>query len=467
MRPHRSLTAHRRMLLPVILVVALIALVGAGCTANDTPEQGTVQLEPVSYTGANPFTPPVGTDQSGVTPPPQAGGTFPGDTVGLYGGSATESGCDQAKLVAYLQENPAKATAWAGVLGIVSADIPTFVAGLTPALLRSDTRVTNHGFSNGAAVAVPAVLQAGTAVLVDAHGFPVTKCFCGNPLTAPTVFSSTTFVGPQWTTFVATSVTVIVPVTQVVNQFTIVEPGTGNSFQRPTGSSGGQDGPVTTAAPQSPPPPSPSPQPRETTAPPTTPPPATTAPPPTTVGPPTTAAPGTGAPTQAPPTQAPSPPQATGPALPPPVAPTPAPPATVSPSPSATAAQASWVIGDCYVAMGQAHAVVLVRSDGPPPTFMVSVRLGPEDRPYAVESVPIATTPGQIAPAVITAATAAPDGPIPCAITSIVDESGAVPTRGAPIPPPPDTRPEPAPSEPTPSSPGGSELPPGIIPAPS
>ncbi len=260
---HRSLN-NRRMLLPVIVVAALIALIGAGCSANDTPEQGTVQLEPVSFTGANPFTPPVGTDQSGVTPPPQAGGTFPGDTVGLYGGSANESACDPAKLVAFLQENPAKAAAWAGVLGIVPADIPTFIAGLTPVLLRSDTQVTNHGFSNGAAVAIPAVLQAGTAVLVDKRGFPVTKCFCGNPLTAPTVFTSTTFVGPQWNTFVTASVTVIAPVTQVVNQFTIVEPGTGSSFQRPAGSAGGQDGPVTSAAPPSAPPPAPSPSPPAT-----------------------------------------------------------------------------------------------------------------------------------------------------------------------------------------------------------
>ena len=68
MRQHRSLTADRRMLLRVIAVVALVALIGAGCTANDTPEQGTVQLEPVAYTGANPFTPPVGTDQSGRDP---------------------------------------------------------------------------------------------------------------------------------------------------------------------------------------------------------------------------------------------------------------------------------------------------------------------------------------------------------------------------------------------------------------
>jgi hypothetical protein len=44
-------------------------------------------------------------------------------------------------------------------------------------LLRSDTVVTNHGFANGCSTTIPAVLQAGTAVLVDDKGVPVTKCY--------------------------------------------------------------------------------------------------------------------------------------------------------------------------------------------------------------------------------------------------------------------------------------------------
>lgn len=53
------------------------------------------------------------------------------------------------------------------MLGIKSNDIPAYVARLTPVILRTDTFVTNHGFAQGRATVVPAVLQAGTAVLVD------------------------------------------------------------------------------------------------------------------------------------------------------------------------------------------------------------------------------------------------------------------------------------------------------------
>ena len=52
------------------------------------------------------------------------------------------------------------------------ADIESYVAGLTAVRLRWDTRVTNHGFSDGEATAFQSLLQAGTAVLVDDTGVP-------------------------------------------------------------------------------------------------------------------------------------------------------------------------------------------------------------------------------------------------------------------------------------------------------
>lgn len=83
-------------------------------------------------------------------------------------------------MVAFLQANPQKASAWSGVLGITPGDIPAYVAGLTPLILRSDTAVTNHGFRDGKATNVHSVLQAGTAVLVDKYGVPRVRCHCGN-----------------------------------------------------------------------------------------------------------------------------------------------------------------------------------------------------------------------------------------------------------------------------------------------
>lgn len=47
--------------------------------------------------------------------------------------------------------------------------------------------MTNHSLRNGVAAPFQAILQAGTAVLVDRYGTPVVRCFCGNPL-KPAVF---------------------------------------------------------------------------------------------------------------------------------------------------------------------------------------------------------------------------------------------------------------------------------------
>jgi hypothetical protein len=127
------------------------------------------------------------------------------------------------------------------VRGIGAGDIPGYVAALTPAVLRSDTAVTNHGFDNGHATTVPAVLQAGTAVLVDEHGLPVTKCLCGNPLTAPFVVEQASYTGSPWPLFSAASTTIVQPTTIATNAFILVEPATGVSFERPAGTQGEQD----------------------------------------------------------------------------------------------------------------------------------------------------------------------------------------------------------------------------------
>ena len=69
--------------------------------------------------------------------------------------------------------------------GITPEEIPAYIAGLSDVVLQADTRVTNHGFLDGQANPIDEVLQAGTAVLVDAYGIPRARCYCGNPLTPP------------------------------------------------------------------------------------------------------------------------------------------------------------------------------------------------------------------------------------------------------------------------------------------
>ena len=205
-----------------------------------------VAAAPISTAGPNPFTATVGKDVSGVRPPAAAAGAGPARYVaslpGLYGGTRNYTTCDADKLVNFLQANPTKAAAWAAALGIRTTQIRTYVSGLTDVLLRTDTRVTNHGYEDGIAIPLQSVLQAGTAVFVDKYGSPVVKCYCGNPLTPPVLYRTPTYTGPLWTGFSTTSITIINQSTTVINEFTLYDPATGQTFTRTAGVHG-HDGP--------------------------------------------------------------------------------------------------------------------------------------------------------------------------------------------------------------------------------
>jgi hypothetical protein len=205
-----------------------------------------VVAAPVSTTGNNPFTPKVGTDRPGVRPPAAAsspsGGlvSYTGSLPGLYGGTRNYTQCDKPQLVSFLEANPSKASAWASTLGIQTTQISSYVSGLTDVILRTDTRVTNHGYVNGVADPIQSVLEAGTAVLVDQYGRPVVKCYCGNPLTPPVLYSSPVYTGPLWVGFSTTNITIIQQSVTIINQFILYDPTTGKEFKR---SPNGHDGP--------------------------------------------------------------------------------------------------------------------------------------------------------------------------------------------------------------------------------
>ena len=230
--------------LKLILILALVLIVAVAGTVIALYATGAfsteIQAEPIQTPGNNPFMPPVGTDTPDVAPPPNVGTTVSGATSGLYGGTLNNATCDPAKLTAFLQANPDKATAWASVQGIAVADIPQYIASLTPIVLRSDTAVTNHGFANGAATTVNSVLQAGTAVLVDKYGVPRTRCMCGNPLTPPVRYSKPRYVGATWPRFSITNITIIQQ-TVVVNEFLIINLIDGKPIYRPVGGRGNND----------------------------------------------------------------------------------------------------------------------------------------------------------------------------------------------------------------------------------
>lgn len=238
----------------------------ADCKQEGSATTGKVRREPINKSTANPFAVAgtVGQDQP-VTPVVVDGPTAVDPSqVGLYGGTMDYQQCDKEQLKTFLTQNQDKGTAWAEVRGITFQELPSYIDKLTPVLLRSDTRVTNHSFKNGKATPLQSVLQAGTAVLVDEYGEVVTKCYCGNPLKPPSytppyyppTYQGTTTTqyyeepphyGPKWPEWTPTNITVIeVTVRVEIRIFVLVDSKTGQTFNRPAGTDGTSDTPTNT-----------------------------------------------------------------------------------------------------------------------------------------------------------------------------------------------------------------------------
>lgn len=243
--PRSGLSTGGWLAIGLGILLALV-LVGGGLgfvLTRDSDDVVTLQTEPISAPTANPFTTSVGTDTP-VTPVKTAAlQTVPAQEVGIFGGTMNQATCNKSQLVSYLQANPSVATIWAGVFNIAPASIPAFVEPLTPVLLRSDTAVTNHGLEKGKLTTYPAVLQAGTAVMVDQFGTPVVKCSCGNPLTAPPKLNRVKYKGTQWPQFESTGLTIIQASPVVISQFVIVNVTNNTLIVRPTGTDGAADTP--------------------------------------------------------------------------------------------------------------------------------------------------------------------------------------------------------------------------------
>ncbi len=226
---------------------------------RSSSESGELFLESATSTGADPFTDSTATSNATVrttpTPPttappePAQGqtmiGTVDGSTAGLYGGTLNAASCDREKQISFLQANPDKAEAFASVLDISADQVPDYIRGLTPVVLRHDTRVTNHGFIDGSATSFQSVLQAGTAVLVDRQGIPRVRCMCGNPLTPPAALEDDVrYQGQTWPGFALNQTVVIRTDTRIdMDVFVLVDIQTGDWFDRPSGTGGTQDKP--------------------------------------------------------------------------------------------------------------------------------------------------------------------------------------------------------------------------------
>ena len=205
---------NRNSLLLVLAVIVVAALVGAATfvVLNRGGDADEVVLEPIGMVQEDDFAGNLDVGESAgdafssltvdeAIPDARvedvstglAGQVVEGAEPAVYGGSRDTQVCDVDALVAFLTDpaNEAKASAWAGALGIDTSEIESYIGGLTSVRLRWDTRVTNHGFRDGEANGFQSLLQAGTAVMVDDTGVPRVKCNCGNPLGEPTGLEGT------------------------------------------------------------------------------------------------------------------------------------------------------------------------------------------------------------------------------------------------------------------------------------
>src|SRR5687768_18036157 len=187
-----NITTGKATLAAAASIAVVAAIVFAiGCGSDEQKSSAGEDLQTVSFQqpedpGPDPFTPPAdveGDDEVDI-PAGGSGGQQP------FGGSGSNRVCDRDKLIRFLRRNPAQMREWARVLGVrpTFRAVKKYISKLHPVTLTRDTQVTNHAFRNGRAVPFQAILQAGTAVLVDKYGTPVVRCFCGNPL-GPAVYT--------------------------------------------------------------------------------------------------------------------------------------------------------------------------------------------------------------------------------------------------------------------------------------
>ncbi|WWR50636.1 DUF6777 domain-containing protein [Streptomyces sp. SCSIO 30461] len=224
---------------------------------GQTAAPGEIFMQPANESGPDPFTastangtvdaPPAGlpaSDTGGVTRSPSRTlvRVVDGATPALYGGARATASCDTEKQIRFLAAQPEKNRAFAAALGIEPSAVATRLRAMTSLRLRLDTRVTNHGYQDGKATAYQAVLQAGTAVLVDERGLPRVRCACGNPLSPPVeVQGDPKRTGTSWSGFDQARVVTVRPASRTVDAFVVLDFGDDTYFSRERAGTGAHD----------------------------------------------------------------------------------------------------------------------------------------------------------------------------------------------------------------------------------
>ncbi|MET7921816.1 DUF6777 domain-containing protein [Streptomyces avermitilis] len=246
-------SAPRVALMATAVVVAVVAaLVFTRSHGTSTAGKGgEVFLQAAGKSGPDPFTESTANESSTdpLTPAPAstsasapAARGIDGSEPGLYGGTRKVSSCDVEKQIKALQAAPDKNRAFASVEGIEPSEVPAYLRSLTPVQLRVDTWVTNHAFRNGVATPYQAVLQAGTAVLVNSRGVPRVRCACGNPLLYPVPQTTRPRqTGDKWASYRPQNVVFVTPAPTAINVFVIFDPDHDEWFHRRRGDKGQHD----------------------------------------------------------------------------------------------------------------------------------------------------------------------------------------------------------------------------------
>ncbi|WP_282778657.1 MULTISPECIES: DUF6777 domain-containing protein [unclassified Nocardia] len=211
--------------------------------------------------GDDPFIPrpPAGTAAVAMpnTAPggPTSGRSFQGREPGLYGGVPNEPVGGRAATIAHFDADRTAAEAAVEALNSddrlrwrdgerLSVDtLGTYLAELTPVVLRVDVRVTYHLLRTGRAVSQQAVLEAGTVVLVDVFGVPRLRGISGTPLTRPQVVADrqVSFTGDEWAGFDPGRVFEVRPADEALTVLVLFDFITDSTFQRPCGTTGDRD----------------------------------------------------------------------------------------------------------------------------------------------------------------------------------------------------------------------------------
>ncbi|MFJ7625259.1 DUF6777 domain-containing protein [Streptomyces sp. NPDC097595] len=248
-----------RRTVPALLCAGL--LLSAGCArdtsgsgpATRTADAAGLVLQPAADPGNAPFTAstaggpalpphavPTGTPRSPSAPGQALKRT--GSTPGLYAGTRAVPSCDVEAEIRMLAVDPAREEAFAQTVSVARDRVAGFLRGLTPVLLRADTLVTGHGFRDGSVTTYQAVLQAGTAVMVDARGLPRVRCACGNPLDAPTgPGDASAGTGKRWEGFDPARTVVVEPAARPVAELVIADLAHHSWIARPAGDEGTGD----------------------------------------------------------------------------------------------------------------------------------------------------------------------------------------------------------------------------------